>query len=502
MHADPNQALDMSPPDRTRLDSTLHIGLFFDGTRNNADNLQRASRPAGATTPTPRPPAVVADDASPYQSRLTSSYSNGLTNIARLHALYPDHRQMPPAGSMLALSIYIEGVGTRTGEEDDLLGLAFGIGRTGVRAKRRRALEQLLPDALRQLARAHPDRVLGSARVDLFGYSRGAASARDAVNVLNTPGAAAWLREQLVRSGWSLAPEFPAAVRPVRFVGLLDTVVAIGRQHPGEMPAVALPAGCADKVVQLVARDEHREHFALTSVAPEHEEIALPGVHANIGGGYDQRIEGPKLLSRPEGQLLRGTGLAAGDVPPLALLRASTVYRAAQATCRRWQRALGLGDDAIWVDVWHHWQQQRVAGSRSVLPQFTLRAYAAVVLRREIDARYQFIALRLLHQHAAAAGVAWTTSPDQLPALALPAELQPIAARLLAGHPLDAAQERTLGQHYLMQSAHWNFDALGDTALLYAADEGTRELPYRPGPGLFYVNRPTENGQRVVLANT
>ncbi|MNV52446.1 hypothetical protein D3C71_1445390 [compost metagenome] len=268
------------------------------------------------------------------------------------------------------------------------------------------------------------------------------------------------------------------------------------------MPVVALPAGCADKVVQLVARDEHREHFALTSVAPEHEEIALPGVHANIGGGYDQRIEGPKLLSRPQGQLLRGTGLTAGDVPPLALLRASTVYRAAQATCRRWQRALGLGDDAIWVDVWHHWQQQRVAGSRSVLPQFTLRAYAAVVLRREIDARYQFIALRLLHQRAGAAGVAWTTSPDALPALALPLELQPIAARLLAGHPLDAAQELTLRQHYLMQSAHWNFDALGDTALLYAADEGTRELPYRPGPGLFYVNRPTENSQRVVLANT
>ena len=158
----------MSPPDRARLDSTLHIGLFFDGTRNNADNLQHASRPPGATTPAPRPPAVVADDASPYQSRLTSSYSNGLTNIARLHALYPDHRQLRPTGDPLAVSIYIEGVGTRTGEEDDLLGLAFGIGRTGVRAKRRRALEQLLPEALRQLARAHPGRVLGSVRVDLL----------------------------------------------------------------------------------------------------------------------------------------------------------------------------------------------------------------------------------------------------------------------------------------------------------------------------------------------
>jgi len=42
---------------------TLQIGLFFDGTRNNADNLLHASRPAGSTTPAPRAPApaVLAD---------------------------------------------------------------------------------------------------------------------------------------------------------------------------------------------------------------------------------------------------------------------------------------------------------------------------------------------------------------------------------------------------------------------------------------------------------
>ena len=88
-----------------------------------------------------------------------------------------------------------------------------------------------------------------------------------------------------------------------------------------------------------------------------------------------------------------------------------------------------------------------------------------------------------------------------MPALALPAALQPIAARLLAGQALDAAQETLLRQHYLMQSAHWNFDALGDTALTYAADAGVSELPYRPGPGLFYINRPTVDGRRQVLPN-
>ena len=63
------------------------------------------------------------------------------------------------------------------------------------------------------------------------------------------------------------------------------------------------------------------------------------------------------------------------------------------------------------------------------------------------------------------------------------------------------ASERQLRQHHLLQSAHWNFDVLGDTALTYASGSGLRELPYRPGPGLFYINQPTHDGQRRVLAN-
>jgi hypothetical protein len=480
----------------------LQIGLFFDGTRNNADNLLHASRPPGSTTPTARAPApaVLADDASPYQSRLTSSYSNGLTNIARLHALYPDHRRQPPAvPGPLSLAIYIEGTGTRTGEDDDLMGLAFGVGRSGAIAKVRHALDERLPEALRALSRQYPQQLLAQVRLDLFGFSRGAASARDAVNRLNRADGRAWLQEQLRRTGWQLSGAL--TMRPVRMVGLFDTVVAINPRQRNELPQAALAPGCADKVLQLVARDEHRHYFPLTTVAPTHEEIALPGVHANIGGGYDQRIEGPKLLTRPQGQRVRQHDVPDTAVPPLALLRSTQVYARVQADCRHWQAELGLGDDNVWVDVWHRWQQLRIAGSDSVLPQWVLFAHAAVVLKREIDWRYQLVALRLMHQRAAAAGVAWTQGTDDDPTLALPPELAPIAARLLVGQPLDASQELLLRQRYLMQSAHWNFDALGDTALLYAADDATRELPYRPGPGLFYINRPTEDGRRVVLRN-
>jgi hypothetical protein len=56
------------------------------------------------------PAQLRADDDSTYQSRLTSSYDNGLTNIARLQQLYPDSRRDAMAAP--SLSIYVEGVGT------------------------------------------------------------------------------------------------------------------------------------------------------------------------------------------------------------------------------------------------------------------------------------------------------------------------------------------------------------------------------------------------------
>jgi len=479
--------------DTTADPGLLRIALFFDGTRNNAHNLAQGHRQA----PRPRPALLRADDDSTYQSRLTSSYDNGATNIARLHQLYPDSRRAP--GSTPSLAIYVEGVGTRDDAEDDLIGLAFGIGASGVQAKVRRALQVLLPAALSALA-VQWRAPLHGVQLDLFGYSRGAASARDAANHLRGWDGARW-RQLLQQAGLSCSADF-ALPRPVlRFIGLFDTVVAVNGGRADEHPRIALPAGIAEAVLQLSARDEHRQHYALTTVAPAHPEIALPGVHANIGGGYDQAEEGPKLLSRPRRQQLRRPGVEDYQTPPLALLQATTAYAEAQADAERWRQQLGLNPKEVWVDVWHQWQQQRRAGSRSVLMSPVLYVTAAVVLHRRIDWRYQLVALQVMQQHAVAAGVAWTANAAEVAGWELPSALQPIARRLIAGQPLTPTQEAVLRRRYLMQSAHWNFDALGDTALTYAADAGVSELPYRPGPGLFYINRPTVDGRRLVLPN-
>ncbi|OBU66463.1 type IV secretion protein Rhs [Stenotrophomonas maltophilia] len=484
----------MAPPQDTDEDvGLLRIGLFFDGTRNNAHNLARG-RPQ---PPQPRPALLRADDDSTYQSRLTSSYDNGLTNIARLQQAYADSRRDTMATP--ALSIYVEGVGTRDGADDDLIGLAFGIGASGVHAKVQRALQVLLPAALAELA-TRWRQPLRSVQLDLFGYSRGAAAARDIANQLQGWDSTRW-RQLLLASGLACTADFAPALPLVRFIGLFDTVVSISGGRADEQPQLAMRRGIAGHVVQLVARDEHREHYPLTSVAPPFTEIALPGVHANIGGGYNQLEEGPKLLSRPRRQQLRRPAIADYGVPPLAMLQATTAYAETRADAERWRQQLGADEKEIWVDVWHQWQQQRRAGSRSVLLSPVLYVTAAVVLRRHIDWRYQLIPLQVMQQHAINAGVRWRAHAADVPGWELPSALQPIARRLVAGQALTQSQEALLRRRYLMQSAHWNFDALGDTALTYAADAGVSELPYRPGPGLFYINRPTADGRRVVLPN-
>lgn len=486
--------LSATATDDTPADTVLHIGLFFDGSRNNVHNLSMQRRPAAAVSPAPLPRA---NDASPYQSRPTSSYDNGPTNIARLHRLYADTRG--GAAGPPSLAIYTEGTGTRDGQPDDLVGLAFGTGTTGVRAKAQRALRDQLPGALQVLARSLSIPITG-VRVDLFGYSRGAASARDVAVELAGWSSARW-QGLLREAGLTIAPSFTLPTPAIRFIGLFDTVVAVRNAPRDAQPHLKLPAGIADTVVQLVARDEHREHFALTSVAPEHEEIALPGAHADIGGGNTRAEEGPKLLTRPRSQRAARPPFADFVTPDKAWLHATASHRQAEAQAVEWRRKLELDETSVWVDSWHQWLRQRQAGSSSVLPTPALHVYSAVVLKRPIDWRYQLIPLRLMHQRAMAAGVAWARAPDDIADMALPEELQPVAERLLQGLPPTEAQERLLRRRYLTQSAHWNFDALGDTALTFAADASVSNLPFRPGPGLFYINRPTEDGRRVILAN-
>lgn len=131
--------------------------------------------------------------------------------------------------------------------------------------------------------------------LDTFGFSRGAAAARNCIHQAITKG--------LLKQRLNAAGKPPGSVK-CKFVGLFDTVASYGVAHYNDTSDLNL--NClreADRVVQLAAADEHRANFRLTNIRSaggSGEEHFLPGVHSDVGGGYnDGASENILLLNIP-----------------------------------------------------------------------------------------------------------------------------------------------------------------------------------------------------------
>ncbi|AIF49537.1 hypothetical protein HY57_20865 [Dyella japonica A8] len=475
----------------------LRIGVFFDGTSNNAGNTQmfdqcRASS-ADALGQDAQEQQAIAQHCQPYMTQPDSSYDNGYTNVWRLYQLYRDstRESIGDEDTEYFLRIYVDGIGTTTGQPDSTLGLAFGTGDTGMLKRVEETLTQAIPQRIDAFSRKNINVAIEAIEFDAFGFSRGAAAARHFVHEINRKQSSP-LVQPLQASGARLSSSFNTT-RDLRvgFVGLFDTVVSRasmadglnvrgGRNGPLK---VALPAGCARQVVHLVARNEHRANFMSTTVWPQHWEIALPGAHSDIGGSYHTDHEGPLMLVKPirsiEPVQEHGGNLYA---PPPEQSRA---WREAHAQRQGWLDRLGHIDErAVTVDAWQQWEEAPPArGSVRNLRQWV--AYATLRLDRPIDWRYQLIPLRVMHKLAQEAGVPWSQSPDDVPALTLPNELLSIAAKLIDRQSLSLDEEAMLARKYLHQSAHWN---------LFRYQRGSAEE-------LLYFDRPDPSGRRVVLPN-
>lgn len=125
--------------------------------------------------------------------------------------------------------------------------------------------------------------------IDIIGFSRGAASAREFANLVAEKGVPQKV-DQIGKQG--------CPVR-IRFLGLFDTVGSLG--IPGNSVDIgynmSIPQN-VDTVRQATAEDEKRYFFPLTSVysdVTEKEnakpgdrifEKSFPGAHSDIGGGY------------------------------------------------------------------------------------------------------------------------------------------------------------------------------------------------------------------------
>ncbi len=257
------QTLACSLPDKeeatTGCAAALHFAIFFDGTGNN--RTAELDKPAN---------------------------QRALSNIARLF----DAHELP--GDRIE-SVYLAGVGTpcpEVGDDGGLLGLSIG---KGGRERIDYALQQL-----DKLIDAQPDPMrIVVVNVSVFGFSRGAASAR------------AFARDLATRckedgaGGWKYADRVTLRVA---FMGIFDTVcsvwptlahAAVNSQggHHGWADGMLVPP-MVEQSVHMTASHELRAQFALDSTR-EHAsypdntvEIWFPGVHSDVGGGYDPGHQG------------------------------------------------------------------------------------------------------------------------------------------------------------------------------------------------------------------
>ena len=414
----------------------LRFGVFFDGTGNNQHNVMPTESNGGKG----------------------ASYTNALSNVALLHALYPADGASGD-GAMAFLSRYVQGVGTLEGAEDHAYASATGRGRTGVEARVTEALEGIAGQ-LRDWAHAHPLARFEGVEFDLFGFSRGAAAVRHLANLLHDDGA------RLLAVPCSIT---------INFIGLFDTVAAIVAPLQGDFdPAderhgglrLGLGEGIARQVVQLVAGDEQRHNFPLVSSG---HDIVLPGVHSNIGGGYPNSTQEQVLLCKPQSQ----------RVPLRIRAEQTRVYSTVSALVT--SAFGGLGARVI---TW----EEAIAGGRPDEAQ--KQVYAAVYREREVAGQLSRVYLSVMRALAVRAGVPFGPLGGQAEH-GLPFELLEISRKLHAfalgecEQPrLTEDEQRLLRDRYVHASANWN------------ALKGLRNSVL----DVLFINRPAAGG-RVVHAN-
>lgn len=369
--------------------TTLHLGLFFDGTGNHVANACN-------------------DDAS---------------NIAKLHALYPNRP------GQRHLSLYIEGIGTRQDQADSLFAMATGRGALGWDARIGqardgicRAVEGWLTDWQTQ----HPHQPIDCLQFDLFGFSRGAACARHLANDLCAGHEG--LTAQALMAGARVQRNGPLTLR-IGFMGLFDTVASV----IGSAPQLQLRDGMARRIVHLVARDEHRYHFPLSSAGPW--DVPVPGAHADVGGGYPPQMQERLLLTRPD----------SSHIPPGQPLDSAASYQRSVQRLQELQAAQPNLGFACQVSTWttNHCSPGRGDRIESV------QVHAAVEGHRQVDNDLSRVYLQIMHRLAVADGVALLALPDH----PLPPPLSAIAAKLMSYVEARCVEGRSTGDNSAADSS-------------------------------------------------
>ncbi|MCL2724719.1 MAG: DUF2235 domain-containing protein [Polyangiaceae bacterium] len=287
-----------------RCEVVLRIGVFFDGTLNSRYNTAFRNKAENEGHPE-RVPKEEKDDGSRKEGP-AGSYDADYTNIPKLYDIYPPENTMATIKgegnkdeNYVYGREYVEGVGAvpeeRAGEEDKwFLGAGGNYGETNTTAK----IDAMHAKIARFINYWDIFRAIVRVELDIFGFSRGATSARVFAKMVKTEGIKG-APESIKKTGKSLK-----SITRIKFIGLFDTVETDGVTTSRlETPTTTdLPKDIADvEVYQLAAVDEYRKNFPLTSLRSDLKELPKAGVvweegkfkekyargvHADVGGGY------------------------------------------------------------------------------------------------------------------------------------------------------------------------------------------------------------------------
>lgn len=476
---------------------TLTIGVFFDGTGNNAHNStdRQATCSDGMND---AESTSVLEQCIRLNRRVSGttavSYTGYYSNIHWLNILYTtDFPSNPEQGQH---AIYIEGIGTEDGSGDSTYGMGTGQGNTGVVRKTDRAVAALATAIKNYLAKPSETDVglVRELQFDIFGFSRGAAAARHFANRVYRQDHAI---VSAINSGLGGTKFCGRPGGKTRFLGILDTVAAIATPVNGLNPHSAytgdvnliLPPGVADKVFHITAQHECRFNFALNSVKPAWPELALPGTHSDIGGGYNPREHEAYFLTRPEFE----------TVPFSTPDTETRIYRqtCAQLTAMNGYPAISplLNAVEVNVDTWH--DDKMPADRYGTLQK---RSGAALVIDRQTRNDWSKVILRVMLDAAQDAGVVFDPILPKDGPLSLRPELNSLCEKaIVMGRAIRSgksapgfttAEIRMLAEKYIHCSANWNRVVRDSQDIISSA--------VKPAKRVMFINRPDERWQRTV----
>ena len=274
----------------------IRISIFFDGTLNNRENIEEREKNSDI-----------------YKKNKTNdgvnSYDNGRTNIAIMEPHVITEKTDYAGNYDFVYKSYIAGQGALSGEEDTVWGYALAIGKSGVPNRAEEGINKAVGFILGDTKNINPlENYIEKLTIDVFGFSRGAATARYAIHVLFN-GRISRIDDETGEVYYEWKPFFQRlndfrydineADVEVCFAGLYDTVLSyIGSQKlPWSSNVLQQKAVArAKKVLHLVAADEHRKDFPLHNIDSAvkkgvGEEYYLPGVHSDVGGSYNKANE-------------------------------------------------------------------------------------------------------------------------------------------------------------------------------------------------------------------